>query len=217
LTIVGTALFPSDVHAEFDEGLWLVPGDFDPVAVTDESQERYVVVRFTNGTSVEDELGSLMAATADWGGYAFPPEVPPELLNLRNVLPLPKLLAGFLALLAIAALVHVLTTSSRVRAHDFAVLRALGLTRRGTRLVLNVQGTAVFLAGLLLGIPLGVALGRAGWKLIARSVPLEQVSPMSALAVVLLVPTALVLAQLLALWPGRRVAHLRPGEILRTE
>ena len=29
--IVGEALFPSDVHAEFDEGLWLAPAQFDAV------------------------------------------------------------------------------------------------------------------------------------------------------------------------------------------
>ena len=32
IKVVGTALFPSDVHAEFDEGLWLDPVDFDAVA-----------------------------------------------------------------------------------------------------------------------------------------------------------------------------------------
>jgi hypothetical protein len=217
VSIVGTALFPSDVHAEFDEGVWLAPEDFDSVGSTDESHERYAVVHLADGTRVDDGLASLMSATTDWGGYAMPPEVPPELSNLRNVLPLPKLLAGFLALLAVAALLHVLTTSSRIRAHDFAVLRALGLTRRGTRLLLNVQGTVVFLVGLLFGIPFGVALGRTGWKLVARSVPLAQVSPIAVLALLLLVPTALLLAQLLAFGPGRRVAHLRPGEVLRTE
>ena len=29
--IVGEALFPSDVHSEFDEGLWLIPSEFDSV------------------------------------------------------------------------------------------------------------------------------------------------------------------------------------------
>ena len=126
-------------------------------------------------------------------------------------------MGGFLAVLAVAALLHVLVSSTRARSHDFAVLRAIGVTRRGTHLVLNVQGVAVFVAGLVVGAPLGVAAGRVGWRLIADRVPLGQVSPFAALALAVLVPAALLVSQLVAVAPGRRLRRLRPAEVLRSE
>jgi ABC-type lipoprotein release transport system permease subunit len=52
---------------------------------------------------------------------------------------------------------------------------------------------------------------------VAESVPLQAVPPFAAVAVVLLVPVALALANAVALWPGRRVARLRPAQVLRSE
>jgi ABC-type antimicrobial peptide transport system permease subunit len=130
---------------------------------------------------------------------------------------LPRLLAAFLVLLGVGALGHVLATSARRRRHDFAVLRALGLSRTGSRVVLNAQGTVIGLVGLVLGIPAGIVLGRVAWGLVAESVPLEVVQPVAVLATLILVPAALIVANGLALWPGRRVARLRPAEVLRSE
>jgi ABC-type lipoprotein release transport system permease subunit len=43
------------------------------------------------------------------------------------------------------------------------------------------------------------------------------VAPMALLALVLIAPAALIVANLLAALPGRRAARLRPAEVLRTE
>jgi hypothetical protein len=217
LTIVGEALFPTEVHAGFDEGVWLTPIDYDAVrSAEEEDTERAVGVRFDGGAT-DAELAGLQEVADRYQGFSGPAEVPPELSNLRDVRPLPRLLAAFLAALAVAALLHVLVTTTHVRAREFAVLRALGVTRRGTRVVVNVQGTAVFLIGLVLGAPLGVAAGRVGWRLIAERVPLDEASPWAVVAIAVLVPVSLVVAQVVALGPGRRVARLRTAEVLRTE
>jgi ABC-type antimicrobial peptide transport system permease subunit len=144
-------------------------------------------------------------------------QVPPELSNLRGVVPLPRLLAAFLAALALAALLHVLVTTTRVRAPDFAVLRALGLTKRGIRRIVNVQAAATFVAGLVFGIPLGLAGGRVAWSEIASRVPLAVVSPVAAVAIAVLLPLTLAVAQVVALAPARRAARLRTAEVLRAE
>jgi ABC-type lipoprotein release transport system permease subunit len=214
--IVGTALFPQDVHAEFDEGIWLTPQVFDAI-VDPEGVERRVVVRLPDDADVDAAIGSIGDRLAGKIAFVGRPEVPPELTNLRNIRTLPLVLAGFLALLAVAALSHVLLTSARRRRRDFAVLRAIGFNRRGTRLVLNAQGTAIGIVGLVLGVPLGVALGRIGWRLVSDQVPLANVPPFAFLVVVLIVPATVLLTNALAVWPGRRVARLRPAEVLRTE
>jgi hypothetical protein len=220
--IVGTALFPSEVHATFDEGIWLAPTTYNaatpaPDANGDIPIEALVVVRFRDGVDPKPATPRLGKALGGGVGAVETVDVPPELSNLRNVRRLPTLLAGFLALLAVAALGHVLGTSVRRRRHEFAVLRALGVTRRGVRLILSAQGSAIGLAGILLGIPLGLAVGRVGWHAVADQVPLRYVSPFGVLAVAAVVPVAIAVANLLAIWPGRRASRLQPAEVLRAE
>ena len=126
-------------------------------------------------------------------------------------------MAGFLALLALAAVAHLLATSVRWRRRDLATLRALGMTRGGARSILAMQGTAVALIGLTVGIPLGVAVGRNGWRLITSRVPLSFVGPIALVSILVLVPAALAIVNLLAVWPGHAAARLRPAEVLRAE
>jgi hypothetical protein len=62
-----------------------------------------------------------------------------------------------------------------------------------------------------------VAAGRTGWHYVADRVPLADVPPFAVLAVVLAVPVTVVVVNVLAVWPGRHVARLRPAELLRAE
>ena len=59
--------------------------------------------------------------------------------------------------------------------------------------------------------------GRLGWRLVTERVPLDFVSPLALAALVVLPPLAMALVNLLAIWPGRRAARLRPAEVLRAE
>ena len=220
--IVGRALFPADVHAGFDEGLWLTPNalnSIEPSSAPDDPEGAYrmIAIRFRPGAdpgAAREEV-----ARAQNGSIAdiVPVDVPPELTNLRNVRPVPRLLATFLAVFAAAVIALVLGASVRRRRRDFATLRALGMTRGGTRAILNMQGTAIAVGGLVVGVPLGVALGRTAWRLVTERVPLDFVGPLPLAAVVVLAVGALVVVNLLAVLPGRRAARLRPAEVLRAE
>jgi len=220
--IVGEALFPSDVHSEFDEGLWLAPRQFDAVvpsigpsgSITD---GRVVAVRFAPGISSNTGIEHLQSELGPLATDIEPSDVPDELENLRNVHTLPEVLAAFLGLIAVAALGSVLLSCARRRSHEFAVLRALGMTRGNVRTVLNSQGTAIGLFGLVVGIPLGIAVGRLGWRAIAERVPLSEIPPLALVAALLLIPATIIAANVLALWPGRVALSHRPAEELRTE
>jgi FtsX-like permease family len=220
--IVGEALFPSDVHSEFDEGLWLAPRQFDAVVPPIGPQamnadERVVAVRFPPGTSAQKSAGRLQSALGPLITDIEPPLPPDELLNLGNVRTLPEVLAAFLGLIAIAALASVLLSCARRRSHEFAVLRALGMTRGSVRSVLLSQGTVIGLFGLVIGIPLGIAVGRLGWQGIAERVPLSDVPPFALVATLLIIPGILIAASLLALWPGQVAVSQTPGAQLRVE
>jgi ABC-type lipoprotein release transport system permease subunit len=222
VTIVGEALFPSDVHSEFDEGLWLAPRQFDVLIPTigpegSESDGRLVAVRFAAGTSSNNGVERLQSALGPLASDIETSDVPDELENLRNLQTLPDLLAVFLGLIAIAALGSVLVSCAYRRSQEFAVLRALGMTRRNIRTVLNSQGTAIGLFGLVIGIPLGVGVGRLGWRSIAERVPLSEVPPLALTAALLLIPATVLAANALALWPGRVALSHNPAEELRVE
>ena len=72
-------------------------------------------------------------------------------------------------------------------------------------------------AGLAIGVPLGIVAGRLMWRHLADNFPLAYVPPLALLAVLLIVPAAIFLANLLAAIPARSAARIRPAEALRTE
>jgi ABC-type antimicrobial peptide transport system permease subunit len=137
--------------------------------------------------------------------------------EVRQVQALPLALGAFLLLLAVGAVGHVLATAARRRRHELAVLRAVGMTRWQSRGVLVTQASVLAVVGLLFGVPLGVALGRTVWRVVADYTPLYYVSPVASWALLLLGPLALLVANLLAAWPGHQAARLRIGDVLRAE
>ena len=78
------------------------------------------------------------------------------------------ILGVFLALLAVGAVGHALATAVHRRRHDMAVLRALGLTHAQVRTTVAWQATTLAAVGLIFGIPLGLALARTLWRVVAE-------------------------------------------------
>ena len=91
------------------------------------------------------------------------------------------------------------------------------MTRGQARLTIVWQATTLALVGIVFGVPLGMLLGRAIWRSVADSTPLKYVPPVALVALLLVGPAAIVLANMLAALPARRAARLRAAEVLRTE
>ncbi len=214
LRIVGTALLPQTPHSSFDQGVWATPAALEGRGETEAgSPDEQVVVTARRGV----DPASLVARLAERYGDVEPIAVPQDVLALRNVRTLPQALAAFLVALALAALGHALVTAVRRRRHDLAVLRALGFRPRQNAACIAWQATTVAVVGLVLGLPLGVVVGRLSWRWVADSTPLLYVPPVAVLAMLLAVPVAMVAANALAAVPARRAARLRPAEVLRSE
>ncbi|HSH58878.1 MAG TPA: hypothetical protein VK988_04390, partial [Acidimicrobiales bacterium] len=79
------------------------------------------------------------------------------------------------------------------------------------------QATTIAVVGLGLGLPLGVVAGRLSWRSVADATPLLYVALLAVVAVVLAVPLPLLAANLLAVFPARPAARLRPADLLRSE
>lgn len=150
-------------------------------------------------------------------GPTIGPTPPPVVRNLADIARMPELLAGFVGLLAAAALAHATITTVRWRRRQLAVLRVVGFSGRQVRSTVAWQARVPVLFGLLVGLPLGVAIGRWTWVLVARGpgAPEDALVPVAAL--VLLVPAALLFAALVAALPGRAAARVHPAVALRAE
>jgi hypothetical protein len=147
----------------------------------------------------------------------IPASPPSEVRNITGLGRLPDALGLFLSLLAAAALAHGLVLTSHRRAHDIAVLRSLGFTPRQVGAAVVTMAGVTSAVGLVVGVPLGLGVGRLVWHQVASS---TQVAPDVALPhtlLAVLVPLVLAAAVLLALVPARRSASVGPAGVLRTE
>jgi len=217
LTLVGIGFTPEGPHNSYADAGWVTRHGYD--ALFDGFKFHFMLVAFADGTDTDAAIARLNQATTDAGfGSVFESAfTPQQVADIGQVKVLPVFLGGFLALLAIGAVGHALATAVRRRRHDIAVLRALGMTRWQSREVVVVQASVLAVVGLVLGVPLGLALGRVLWRVLADYTPLQYVPPLALLALALIAPVALVVANLLAALPGRRAAGLRIGQVLRTE
>jgi ABC-type lipoprotein release transport system permease subunit len=148
---------------------------------------------------------------------AVVPSRPAEVGNWGRVSGFPYLLAALIAAGAAAFLAHALVTSIRRRRRDFAILKTLGFERHDLRATVAWQASTVAAIGLLVGLPLGAGIGRFAWNLFAEELGVlpEPVAPLW--PGLLIIPATLLLANFVALLPGRIAADTRPAAVLRAE
>jgi ABC-type lipoprotein release transport system permease subunit len=176
------------------------------------AQQNVFLVGLRPGADRTATLARLDRATS-----ARPPRRPADVGNWGRVSGFPYLFAGLIAAAAAALLAHALVTSIRRRRRDLAILKTLGFERRDLRATVAWQATTVAAMGLLVGLPLGVLLGRFAWNLFATELGVvsEPVAP--AVSAFLVIPATLLLANLVAVLPGRIAAGTRPALVLRAE
>jgi ABC-type antimicrobial peptide transport system permease subunit len=132
---------------------------------------------------------------------------PAQIVNYRSTGTTPVLLAAGLALGAVVALGLALTASVRRRRRDLALFKALGFTPRQLASAVAWQASIAAGVGILFGVPLGIALGRWLWTLFAReigAVPAPTVPVWWTISAAL---AAIILANVVAAFPGRMAAR----------
>ena len=155
---------------------------------------------------------------ADTGFALIRTEQPPtKILDLGRVRVVPTTMAGVLALVAVAALAHLLITSVQERRRELALLGALGFVRRQLQATVAWQASVITLASLVVGIPVGVALGRSVWSGYASGLHAAAPAETGWLWLVVAVVGSLAVANLVALLPGHWARRTRTAEVLRTQ
>ncbi len=188
---------------------------------------RYLVGRFASGAdraAVEHRLDAIPAFQPTTAAVGFTndrgaagPTVPPEIERLRQVNWFPPALATLLALLALVAVGHALVTSVRRRRRELALLKTLGFDRGQIRATVAWQATTLAAIGLLVGIPIGLAVGNLVWHRVAGSIGVSTSAAIPLPTALLVIPASLALINAIAAIPARTAARTRPAVALRTE
>jgi ABC-type lipoprotein release transport system permease subunit len=173
-------------------------------------------IRFRTGSDVR-AASRRLAATLGNGTTEVTFQTPGDLFNFGRIRNLPLILAGLVALLGGATLTHMLLSTVRRRRRDIAVLKVLGLRRAGVLEVVAWQSSALVVASLVIGVPLGIAGGRIGWKFFAdqQGIVGDPRVPFGSLGLALC--AAIVIANVIALFPGRHASRMPAAAALRTE
>jgi predicted lysophospholipase L1 biosynthesis ABC-type transport system permease subunit len=175
----------------------------------------YLVVRVAPGAqlaTVEHRVAAISLVDRPFG-----PSVPIEVDRLRQANWLPATLAGLLPVLALLAVGHAIVTSVRRRRRDLALLKTLGSNRRQIRAAVAWQATTLAIVGLVVGIPAGLIIGNLVWRRVANGLGVTTSAAIPTLALILIVPCALALTNLIAFFPARAAARTRPAVALRSE
>jgi ABC-type antimicrobial peptide transport system permease subunit len=140
-----------------------------------------------------------------------------DVINLQSVDGPPTVLAGLVVLLGVATVGNALVSSVRRRRRDFSILRTLGFVRRQLMLVVCWQATSFSILALLLGLPLGLVGGHWAWSLVASGIGSVSPAVVSVVGVLIIIPTTLVIANLMAAAPGRAATRIVPAAEMRAE
>jgi ABC-type lipoprotein release transport system permease subunit len=142
---------------------------------------------------------------------------PAKIADYRALGTTPTLLAALLALSAVIALGLSLASTVRRRRRDLATLKASGFNRRQLLATVCWQSSVSVASGVVVGVPLGIALGRWIWTLFARDIYVVVQPTVPALSVLAVAVGALEFANLVAMVPGRVAARTPTAIVLRAE
>jgi hypothetical protein len=231
LTIVGTSTFPAiSAGGDSGHGAVLAMSDF-PAALLNLQDAtipgpNVVLVRIKPGVKpsaayaslrkVDHQVNAIPQARGLTGGIVTVLR-PADIVNFRSMGTIPDVLAGGLAVGAVMALGLTLVASVRRRRRDLALLKTLGFTQRQLAAAIAWQSTVAALIGCVIGIPLGIVVGRQLWDLFARSISVVPSPTVPVLTITLVGLGALLFANLVAALPGRIAARTPTALVLRAE
>jgi len=163
------------------------------------------------------QIASPLSTNFNFGVFVASVLRPAEIVNYRSMSTTPAILGAALGAGAVVALALTLMAAVRRRRRDLALLKTLGFTKRQLAAVVASQSTVAVSIGTVVGVPLGIILGRALWDLFAGEIHAVPVPSVPALWVALIAVGALVLANVVAALPARIAARTPIALLLRVE
>jgi ABC-type lipoprotein release transport system permease subunit len=199
VTIVGTGVFlTSGGDSRLGTGSAV---DFEFFrALVPEVQPDGIFIRLASGAELDEVTAAVGDALGTDQVFGVTDEIAgPQLVDIEHVRNLPIALAAMLALLAVGMVGQVIIGSTHARGAELGILRALGMRPRQIRGAIVVQAVAISTSVLIVAIPLGIAIGRQGWKAFALSLGTKPEVSVATAWLSALIVGLLVLASVLAL------------------
>jgi hypothetical protein len=223
--VVGTASFPSDAGGGLGTGsAFTMAGYLNAVCPPGReengcrrafaaSQNFVVLARATSGPKGQADIARYIAQDR-----ATRPTIPTSLVNFGEAVNFPLILGFVLAVFGVATLLHLLVVSVARRRREMGLLKALGFVNVQVGATVLWQATTVALVGIVVGVPLGIVVGRVVWNAFATNLGAVPVAAVPALTIAVLAIVVLVVANALAVMPAVTSARKRSvGQLLRTE
>jgi hypothetical protein len=226
LRVVGVAVFPTigpvlGSYTSLGDGALLT---YDQIPGWDEisSGPKALFVRFDDDAdhdATRTRLQDTLAGVGVFPGSAQPLPVqrPAEIVNYESMGTAPALLAGVLVLAAVVSLGLALASGVGRRRRDLSLLKALGFSRRQVSATVVWQASLIVATGLVVGVPLGIALGRWLWILFAERLPVVAQPSIPVLLLAGVGGALLILGNVVSAVPARVAGSTPVATILRSE
>lgn len=213
--VVGTVVIAPVESTDPAQGALVTPAGMERMRRSDGFQS--LLVRYEPGFDPSALEASLAEReVADFSAVYARPRPSSGLEDLDHAMPIVVALGGFFVLLAVVGVGHATVLGARRHRRELATLQALGMRRRQVRGVVVVGALATVATGLVVGVPLGLALGRVAWRVVIGGQGLIDRPAVPVAALLAVAPGASVAAVLVSWWPGSRAAR-RPVHALRAE
>jgi len=230
VTIVGTAVFPSIELAGIDparlgQGIAMTWGSYERILGDDargaDPHPDMMFFDLATGVDPQTVIDRYPEGMPELSGFA-PTEwltslAPAEVIETGRATGLIWSVIALLAVTLLASLGHALASSVRQHRRDYATLKTIGFTNRQVVGSVTWQSAAPVVLALGLALPLGTALGRWWWRILARLIGVIDTPVVPVAPLVVVASAALIAAGLLAVRPGLRAAHTTAAEGLKGE
>jgi hypothetical protein len=212
--IVGQIVLPTvGAPQALADGAMVTAAGFAPLQESGENETHHLAVRAAPDTDPATILQRVRGI--DQVQNVRRTTLPVEITRLRQIDAIPAALAALLGILALVAVTHAVVSTIRRRRGELALLKVLGFTRGQVRATIAWQTTVLGAIGLLVGVPLGVVVGRGAWQLVAEGLGVTPSPIHPAVWLLVTVPVALVIVNLVAVLPARTAARTLPSVALR--
>jgi ABC-type antimicrobial peptide transport system permease subunit len=143
------------------------------------------------------------------------PMAPTSLVNFGEAVDFPLIFGAMLAVFGAATLAHLLVVSVSRRRQDVGLLKVLGFVNRQVVSTVSWQATTLALVGVVIGVPLGLVVGRAVWNTFANNLGAVPVTVVPLVLTAAIAAGVLVVANVIAIAPALAATRSKAADLLR--
>jgi ABC-type antimicrobial peptide transport system permease subunit len=169
-------------------------------------------VSFASGPRGRAALERYLTADAPLTTQPVPPT---SLVNFGEAVNFPLIFGAMLAVFGAATLAHLLVVSVSRRRREVGLLKVLGFVNRQVVSTVSWQATTLALVGLVVGVPLGLVIGKTVWNVFANNLGVVPVNVVPLLLISGITVGVLVGANLIAIAPAWVATRSRASDLLR--